>query len=402
MDFGKLTLYRRGEQPQEFRLRLGSLSVGSDPTADVSVDDASVHPFHLRVVCTPAGCQITDLGSQLGTTVNKERVAPYKPVRLADGDRILLGRVGLLYTAPKTVAAPPPEPRPAPEAAPVPAVEPTLQATPGPAPATAADPAPTASAEPAPTGSPEPAPEPAPSTEPRPQAAPSGPAPTTAPRPSAKTQPLTAAPDEWATLFELPAATTTQNGPLTVLPSNRRRRLPRNEERELPYEAGDYLALLPPIYHDDRFLRRYLLIFKSILSPLDRQIAQLNHYFDPRVAPEQLLPWLAAWVDLALDERWPDGRRRELIGAASVLYRWRGTRRGLRDYLRIYLGPSPTIHIVEQGQEREHRQPALPAHTFQVIIEAESLAEIDRAMVERIIEFEKPAHTNYRLELRAA
>lgn len=201
----------------------------------------------------------------------------------------------------------------------------------------------------------------------------------------------------------MPAAAPANGHAVTVLPSNRRRRLPRNEDRGLPYEADDYLALLPPIYHDDRFLRRYLLIFKSILAPLDRQVAQISHYFDPRVAPEQLLPWLAAWVDLTLDERWPESRRRELIGSASVLYRWRGTRRALRDYLRIYLGPGPSIRIVEQGQEhREQGEAPLPPHTFRVIVEAPSLAEVDRALLERIIEFEKPAHTSYQLELLQA
>jgi phage tail-like protein len=206
-------------------------------------------------------------------------------------------------------------------------------------------------------------------------------------------------PDDWAALFEVPTAGRSANGAATVLPSNRRRRLPRHEDRDLPYAADDYLALLPPIYHDDRFLRRYLLIFKSILGPLDRQIAQISHYFDPRVAPEQLLPWLAGWVDLALDERWPDTQRRELIRAASTLYRWRGTRRGLSDYLRIYTGVEP--RIVEQGQERrEQGEAAVPPHTFRVIVEVPRDATIDRGLLERIIEQEKPAHTSYQLELR--
>lgn len=380
MDFGKLILYRQGEQPQEFRLRLGSLSIGSDPTADVSVEDAMVEPFHMRVVCTPSGCQLTDLGSRSGVIVGKDRVAPNRPVRLQDGDRIRFGRAGLLYIAPKAAAQPDPppptesQPDPAPPVVTQP-VAPTVEPTPV---------TPTVVSQPS-----VPATTPA---RPQPQAQPTT-------KPKRQTQPL-AAPDEWATLFEVPALSATNGSATTVLPSNRRRRLPRNEDRDLPYAADDYLAMLPPIYHDDRFLRRYLLIFKSILGPLDRQIAQISHYFDLRVAPEQLLPWLAAWVDLALDERWPDARRRELIRQASVLYRWRGTRRGLSDYLRIYTGVEP--RIVEQGQERRDQGEApVPPHTFRVIIETPNLPELDRALVERIIEQEKPAHTSYQLELRA-
>lgn len=207
----------------------------------------------------------------------------------------------------------------------------------------------------------------------------------------------TAAADEWNVLFQVPVVPADTKG-ATLLPGNRRKRRPRHDERDLPYAAEDYLALLPPIYHDDSFMRRFLLIFKASLDPLDRQIAQIYHYFDPRTAPEHLLPWLAAWVDLVLDERWPEARRRELIGAASVLYRWRGTRRGLSDYLRIYTGVTP--RIVEQGQERRGEAP-LPPHTFRVIVETPDLTGIDRALVERIIEQEKPAHADYQLELRA-
>jgi phage tail-like protein len=387
MDFGKLILYRQGEQPADFRLRLGSLSVGSDPTADISVDDPSADGFHLRVVCTPAGCQLTDLGSRSGVIVNKDRIAPNRPVRLQDGDRIRFGRSGLLYSAPRPAEPVQPE-------------QPVAVATPETT-APTADPQPVTAqpvtAQPvAPTPQPQPIPQPTatPSVpvQPRPQPQPST-------QPTRQTTPL-APPDEWATLFEVPALATTNGVAQTVLPSNRRRKLPRNEERELPYAADDYLALLPPIFHDDRFLRRYLLIFKAILGPLDRQIAQISYYFDPLVAPEQLLPWLAGWVDLALDDRWPDMRRRELIREASVLYRWRGTRRGLSDYLRIYTGVEP--RIVEQGQERRERGDApVPAHTFRVIIETPDLATVDRALVERIIEQEKPAHTSYQLELRA-
>ena len=67
---------------------------------------------------------------------------------------------------------------------------------------------------------------------------------------------------------------------------------------------------------DDDFLGRFLLIFESILGPIER-IADSGHfYFDTRLAPPDMLPWLAQWVGLVLDERWPEDRRRQLIRAA--------------------------------------------------------------------------------------
>ncbi|HMQ33031.1 MAG TPA: phage tail protein I [Chloroflexaceae bacterium] len=456
MDFGTLTLYRRGEQPQPFRLRLGSLSIGNDPAADISIEDSLLERFHARVVCTPAGCQLADLGSKNGTLVNKERLPAHAPRLLRDGDRIQLGRVGLLYAAPRPAAPPRPPDEPRRDAAPSDrGADAPARAGSG-AERTGAEAGPDArgsgttdsgaertGAEAGPdargsapadlgsdhtvtgsdhtvTGSETSATGSAPAAQdgirndpargrndqgdernrpaggaaaPGPQRS-SGATATVAPpeRPAPAVDPA----DDWNLLFQVPAAPAPGEG-ATLLPGNRRRRRGARDERELPYEAEDYLALLPPIYHDDRFMRQLLLIFKSVLDPLDRQIAQIYHYFDPRTAPEQLLPWLAAWVDLALDERWPEARRRELIGAASTLYRWRGTRRGLSDYLRIYTGVTP--RIVEQGQERRG-EPAVAPHTFRVIIELPDPAAVDRALVERIIEQEKPAHAAYELELK--
>jgi P2-related tail formation protein len=106
-------------------------------------------------------------------------------------------------------------------------------------------------------------------------------------------------------------------------------------------------------------------------------------------------------VDLVLNENWPLERRRALIASAAYLYRWRGTRRGLSDYIRLYTGFAP--RIVEPGQERRERgEQPLAAHTFRVILEVPDPAQIDRALVEQIIEAEKPAHTAYALEIRRA
>lgn len=170
--------------------------------------------------------------------------------------------------------------------------------------------------------------------------------------------------------------------------------------RRFGYERSSYLQYLPPCYHEDDFLGRFLLIFETILDPLERTIDQLERVFDPRLAPEPLLPWLAFWVDLVLNEKWPLDRRRALVGAAAELYRWRGTRHGLSEYIRMYTGVEPMI--VEPEQEQQRGGSTLPAHMFRVILDVPDPNEIDRDVVEAIIETEKPAHTGYILEIRRA
>jgi phage tail-like protein len=106
---------------------------------------------------------------------------------------------------------------------------------------------------------------------------------------------------------------------------------------------GDYLQYLPAIYEDDAFMGRFLMLFESFWGPIERQIDSLPFYFDPRMTPPEFLPWLASWIDLVLDEQWPEERRRQLLRSAVPLYRKRGTQKGLEDYLEIYAGTRPEV-----------------------------------------------------------
>ncbi|HEX6289754.1 MAG TPA: phage tail protein [Herpetosiphonaceae bacterium] len=165
--------------------------------------------------------------------------------------------------------------------------------------------------------------------------------------------------------------------------------------------VSSYLQYLPPCYQADDFLGRFLLIFEAINDPLERMIDQIPFYFDPRLTPESFLPWLASWVDLVLNENWTVEQRRALIRAAPDLYRWRGTRRGLSEYIKLYAGVKPIIvepHETEQNGEQE----PLPPHVFRVVLNVPDPDEIDRDIIEAIIESEKPAHTGYILEIHQA
>ena len=82
-------------------------------------------------------------------------------------------------------------------------------------------------------------------------------------------------------------------------------------------QVSSYLQYLPAPYQGDLFLGRFLMIFESILSPLEGILDTLPYYFDPQTTPEELIPWLASWVSLELDESWTIERRRELIGIVN-------------------------------------------------------------------------------------
>ena len=81
---------------------------------------------------------------------------------------------------------------------------------------------------------------------------------------------------------------------------------------------SSYLEYLPALYRDDEFMGQFLLIFESILKPIENTVDNLPWYFDPLMIPEPLLPWLASWLDLVLDSTWPLSRRREMVKSASL------------------------------------------------------------------------------------
>lgn len=158
----------------------------------------------------------------------------------------------------------------------------------------------------------------------------------------------------------------------------------------------------------DEFMGRFLLIFESILKPIENTVDNAALYFDPLLTPESLLPWLASWIDLSLDPTWPEERRRELVRSAAELCRWRGTRRGLSEYLRIYTGNVPEIseHIPGMRLGADTR---LGVDTklgsfgggnhFTVTLELDESSQIEADKVKAIIDAQKPAHTTYTLQI---
>jgi phage tail-like protein len=174
---------------------------------------------------------------------------------------------------------------------------------------------------------------------------------------------------------------------------------------------SELLNYLPAMYATDDFMGRFLCIFEDTLKPLQQMAENFHYYFNPLMAPPDMIPWLATWVNLVLDESWSLEQRRKLIHNAADLYSRRGTKGGLIEYLKLYTGIEPEIteyvdgmvlgpetllgvNTTIAGRER---------HSFTVTLRLQGLSEEERvfkeAFIRRIIEAEKPAHTAYRLNL---
>jgi phage tail-like protein len=202
-------------------------------------------------------------------------------------------------------------------------------------------------------------------------------------------------------------------------------------------QISSLLGYLPAILQEDRegnkphFLGRFLLAFEKVLlgikgdtsepRGLEEVIARIYRYFEPGAdiedsnerAPQDFLPWLAGWLALTLREDWDERRRRDLIAKASELYRLRGTRRGVEEFLKIYtlLGVwIEEFHTPFQigvhskiGTETYLSGGAPFFFHVHVVLPTADLEERKRQyeVARTIIDLQKPAHTYYDLTVES-
>jgi phage tail-like protein len=148
------------------------------------------------------------------------------------------------------------------------------------------------------------------------------------------------------------------------------------------------LDYLPGIYHTD-FLSRLLALFESILVPIEWNVDSFDLFLHARSAPYSFLPWLSNWFDIIFDASWNEDQRRMLLSEAGKIYARRGTRWALSRVLEIYTGVEPKI--VEFTED-------LKPHTFKITVSGSK--GLDRELITRILDTNKPAHTTYKLTLR--
>ncbi len=90
------------------------------------------------------------------------------------------------------------------------------------------------------------------------------------------------------------------------------------------------------------FLDRFLAVFDRGWRDLEAKVDDQAALFDPRSTPtgagKDMLAWLATWIGVTLDKRWPEARRRHLVRAAAKLFACRGTWPGLRQAVLLWLG----------------------------------------------------------------
>ncbi|MYU22363.1 phage tail protein [Streptomyces sp. SID8352] len=163
---------------------------------------------------------------------------------------------------------------------------------------------------------------------------------------------------------------------------------------------------LPALYAEDGLAQRFTAGLDTVLAPVFATLDNLPAYLDPRLAPADFLVWLASWVGADDDPGRPLAVRREAVGRAVELHRWRGTRRGLVEALRLSLGVDADVTgdggALWSGTAGAEPPPEPDAPPLVRVWPGPGTAPgtaVDADRVHRIVRAMCPVHTDCRVEI---
>lgn len=166
-----------------------------------------------------------------------------------------------------------------------------------------------------------------------------------------------------------------------------------------PHPIGE---TLPGVFRGDSFTQRWCAALDEVLAPIVATLDSFPAYLDPATAPEDLLPWLAGWMGIALDGHQSAERQRDRVQIGVELLQWRGTARGIRAAVTALFDVEP--ELVESGGTTTSSQPgaALPGGDrpdLLVRMRVPNPDEFDARRLDALVDMAKPAHLPHRVEV---
>jgi phage tail-like protein len=162
---------------------------------------------------------------------------------------------------------------------------------------------------------------------------------------------------------------------------------------------------LPAVYAEDDFAQRFTGALDHVLAPILTTLDCLDAYLDPRLTPDDVLDWLAGWVAFRLDEGWTGMQRRELVARAVELHRWRGTRRGLTEHVRLLT--TGEVEVLDSGacalsEESGAPIPGTGPPSVTVRVRVDSPDAVDQRRLRAAVIEAVPAHVHVTVEVLPA
>jgi phage tail-like protein len=100
---------------------------------------------------------------------------------------------------------------------------------------------------------------------------------------------------------------------------------------------------------DDEFFVRFTAMFQEVATSLVEGADNVSNVVDVSVAPPELVRWLGTWIGLdSVDASLDELLQRGLVRQGGRDLAWRGTRRGLEEFLGVVTG-APVV-VEETGE----------------------------------------------------
>lgn len=176
------------------------------------------------------------------------------------------------------------------------------------------------------------------------------------------------------------------------------------------FPACSWIRCLPEIYQkEDKngFLERFLAIYQTIYEDFNERIREVPRQFDVDVAGGPYLNRLARWIDIAESYIWSEDQLRRLLKNGVGLFKKRGTRQGVIEFVWLYTGERPYVvenHQIQYIRDEKRRRETLgrlygnTPLSFTVLVREEVVHTVwQQKTLIRIIEDVKPAQMQMQL-----
>ena len=187
----------------------------------------------------------------------------------------------------------------------------------------------------------------------------------------------------------------------------------RLSDIRISFPGQSWIQYLPEIYQQEDsegyFLQRYLGIFQTVYEDMNARILESANLFNLETTGREFLDWLAQW--LAIDESyiWSEEQLRSLLLQGISLYKRRGTKQGIMDFVKLYTGEEPFLlenHQLQYFKDDGARMEMLQRlygdnpYSFVVLVRGEVVhSPQEQRTLHRIIDKVKPAQTDFHLIL---
>jgi phage tail-like protein len=162
------------------------------------------------------------------------------------------------------------------------------------------------------------------------------------------------------------------------------------------------VATIPGILQEDSLTGRLLASLDEVLAPVLCTLDNLAAYLDVDTVPDDLLPWLAAWIGLSTDVGLSPNHQREALRRASDLLGWQGTRHGIEEALSAVFGFRAVVQETggaDWSLSEDARLPGEPGQAMVVQVYVPAGQTADRERIDMLVSAVKPAHVVHRLHL---